>query len=240
MIEAIAKSPALEFPRRLVVRTISKILSSRGLMIAPSLRNTPKDVIYELIRCVFREKDMLLTEDEAYQLYSCAANAARVPGDMAEVGVFRGGSARLICEAKRDKTLFLFDTFEGLPDVQSSDGRFEKGQYKASLEEVTKYLNGYPGVSTYKGLFPATSEPVRDKRFCFVHLDVDIYSCTRAGLEFFYPRMSPGGVILIHDYLWGEGVRKAVHEFIADKPGPILELAGAYCAIIKVTNGESS
>ena len=63
---------------------------------------------------------------------------------------------------------------------------------------------------------------------------MDLFEPTRAALEFFYPRMSPGGIFLIHDYLWSEGIRNTVQEFFAKLPEPVLELAGAYCGIVKV------
>lgn len=76
--------------------------------------------------------------------------------------------------------------------------------------------------------------PVADQRFSPVHLDVDLYQPTHDALEFFYPRVNQGGIFLIHDYLWAEGVRKAVQEFFAGRPEPIPELAGTYGCIVKL------
>ena len=67
-----------------------------------------------------------------------------------------------------------------------------------------------------------------------MHLDVDLYQPTRDALEFFYSRVNAGGMFLIHDYLWAEGVRQAVQEFFATRAETILELAGAYCGIVKL------
>jgi len=56
-------------------------------------------------------------------------------GDIAEVGVYQGGSAKLICEARNEnKVLYLFDTFEGLPTPGKFDGSFKKGKYNTSLK----------------------------------------------------------------------------------------------------------
>ena len=66
-----------------------------------------------------------------------------------------------------------------------------------------------------KGYFPETTVGI-EEAFCFVNLDFDLYNPTYAGLEYFYPRMSKGGVILIHDYFsvgW-TGVKQAVDEFV--------------------------
>jgi hypothetical protein len=177
---------------------------------------------------------MLLSQDEAYQVVSCARATAKVQGEIAEIGVYRGGSARLICEVRGNRALYLFDTFEGLPSTNQLDSRFGAGQYAAPFEKVLNYLATFPNVHIHKGLFPATSGPIADKRFSFVHLDVDLYQATRDCLEFFYPRVNPGGMLLIHDYLWAEGVQKAVQEFFRTRPEPVLELAGAYCGIVKI------
>src|SRR5258708_2525201 len=108
MNEWMAKSPLLNLPRRIAWKLIIKALDSKNMTVAPALRHTQKEAAYELIRRVIGEKDMLLLEEEAYQLYSCARNTTKVPGDIAEVGVYRGGSAKLISEVKGGKPLHLF------------------------------------------------------------------------------------------------------------------------------------
>jgi hypothetical protein len=69
-----------------------------------------------------------MSVDEGYIIYSAVHSSAKVEGDLAEVGVFRGQSARIICEAKGDKTLHLFDTFQGLPTPAPIDSAFKEGQ----------------------------------------------------------------------------------------------------------------
>jgi len=77
-----------------------------------------------------------------------------------------------------------------------------------------------------KGRFPETATAVpSDETFAFVHLDCDLELPIAAGLEFFYPRLAPGGMMVIHDYESGghwPGVRKAVNEFLKDKPESII------------------
>lgn len=187
-----------------------------------------------LIKKVKQEVKMLVTDHEAYQIYMSVRRTKKIPGAIAEVGAYKGGSAKIICEAKGDKELYLFDTFEGLPDVGDIDIKFKRGQYNSLFEEVKAYLKDYPNVFIYKGVFPATSGPIKDKKFSFVHLDVDIYESTKKSLEFFYPRMSPGGVIISHDYFSSVGVRKAFDDFFIDKPEPILESSRWQCMVVKV------
>ncbi len=177
--------------------------------------------------------------DEAYMIRTAVLRTAKIEGEIAEVGVFRGASAKVICEAKGDRALHLFDTFEGLPQPGEQDTEFHKGQYARSIESVSEYLKGYSNVKLYKGIFPATSGPVRDRQFSFVHLDVDLYESTTAALEFFYPRMSPGGIIISHDYVEFAGVRHAFDEFFANKIEPVIELTGNQCLVVKAASGSA-
>lgn len=230
----LSTSPLLSMPRRATWRAITWLLAQRNMTAVPAAENSYRTEDYSLIRRVIAETDMLLLRDEAYQVLSCARATSKIPGDIAEVGVYRGGSARLMCEVRGSRTLNLFDTFEGLPSTDSLDSRFAGGQYAASFEAVRTYLAPFPDVHIYKGLFPATSGPILGKRFSFVHLDVDLYQPTRDSLEFFYPRVNSGGMFLIHDYLWADGVRKAVQGFFASRSETIMELAGAYCGVVKL------
>ena len=124
-----------------------------------------------LIRDIQEKRGFSMWPDEMANVFQFAAAANKLAGDFAEVGVFRGASAKLICEAKGERPLRLFDTFEGLPTTGDHDWSFEESQYSESLDAVQKYLQeaSYPNVFFYKGLFPETARPVEDKRFAFVH-----------------------------------------------------------------------
>jgi hypothetical protein len=194
-----------------------------------------ESAVVRLIRRVRRERRWLLTANEAYTVYSLALAQSKREGHMAEVGAFQGASAKMICEAKGDRPLHVFDTFEGLPAPAQQDGNVHKPrQYACSLESVRGYLSGYPQVSFYKGRFPETSSPVAGLRFSFAHFDVDLYESTLACLEFFYPRMIPGGVMLSHDYSILSGVRAAFEKFLLDKPEALVELPTTQCMVLKL------
>jgi O-methyltransferase len=209
-------------------------LMDRQNLVVISLRDAERSKIVNLIRQCKKETKMLLGTNEAYQIVMAVKNTSKINGDIAEVGVYKGGSAFLICKVKGDKFLHLFDTFEGLPKTEEIDDSFYKGEYAASLEEVKHSLRECLNVYFYKGLFPTTAVPVKDKSFSFVHLDVDIYESTQECLKFFYPRLSRGGIIISHDYFFGKGVRKAFDEFFQDKPEPIIPISGSQCLIVKV------
>lgn len=188
----------------------------------------------ELIRRVRRERQSLLTAFESFVLYSIARACRNMPGAMAEVGVYRGGSAKLLCEAKGDKALHLFDTFTGLPQSGQADGNVHRpGQYSCGLESVKQYLAPYPNVFFHKGLFPESASPAADDRFCLVHMDVDLCESTRACLEFFYPRVLAGGIMISHDYSILPGVKRAFQDFFAARPEGIIELPTTQCLVVK-------
>jgi len=195
-----------------------------------------KEVV-RLLKRVRKERKCLLTGFEQFLVYSLARSQSRLAGDMAEVGVYTGASAKLICEARGNKPLHLFDTFEGLPPSSAKDRNVYKGktrpQYACSLESVQTYLQNYPDIHFYKGLFPDTASPVSDRTFSFIHIDVDLYQSTLACLQVFYPRLQPGGILLSHDYSILSGVKSAFTEFLADKLESLVELPTTQCMIIK-------
>ncbi len=146
-------------------------------------------------------------------------------GEVAEVGVYRGDFARIIHECFIDRKLYLFDTFEGFSEQDlkdSKDGSMGKnlGQKHFSNTSVdlvlSKMLNSSQCVIK-KGWFPQSASDIKKECFCFVNLDCDLYEPILAGLEFFYPKMVSGGVVLIHEYFSQGyvGVKKAVDEFFA-------------------------
>lgn len=175
---------------------------------------------------------------EASQLAFLVRSTVKLKGAMAEVGVFKGATAKIMRESDQRRTLHLFDTFAGLPesterDIDSRIGRFKLGQYACSLDSVHRYI-GSDNVEYHPGLFPQSARSVSDEIFSLVHADVDLYESTKSVMEFFYPRMVRGGIIVSHDYLTSRGVQEAIHEFITDKPEPVIELTGNQGIIVKI------
>lgn len=191
----------------------------------------------DVIRSIWREHRGSPLPNEAYLLHSLAVAQQRLPGDFAEVGVFRGSSARMICEGKGAKRLWLFDTFQGLPDRLGGDDGFRRGQYASSFESVQKYLSPFPDVHYVVGIFPDTVQnrpDIQERKFAFVSIDVDLPEGTRACLDFFYPRLVPGGVLISHDYSFLAGVKRAFDEFLVDKPERVIELPTSQCLLVKL------
>lgn len=205
-------------------------------LIALRARKEPEDAA--LIARGRRERRCLNSAFECYLVMSLARSMTRLPGKFAEVGVYQGVTAKLIAAVKGDRELHLFDTFEGLPPTSDKDdGVHRVAQYACSLESVQEYLRGYDQVYFHPGLFPDSARDVEESQYAFVHFDVDLYAGTLACLEYFYPRMTTGGVMISHDYGMLAGVQRAFQEFMADKPEPILEQATTQAMIVKGAPG---
>jgi O-methyltransferase len=187
-----------------------------------------------MINETFNETELLMNWFEAFQLHSLVKSIAKIPGDIAEVGVYKGGSAKIIAEAKSQKELFLFDTFEGIPHTGPHDqpGTYT-GQHAADIKDVEILLQNYSGIHIHKGSFPFPCSDIAKRMLSFVHLDVNTYESTYKCLNFFYPKVTSGGVIISHNYLNNRGVFKAINDFFQVKPEIVIELVGSFGMIIK-------
>lgn len=187
----------------------------------------------ELIEQIKSEGKLMVARGAARRIFKMVKSVEKLDGDIAEVGVFMGGTAKIICSAT-NKTVRLFDTFSGLPELSNKDSdMFHAEDYSASFDSVSEYLKAFPNLSFHIGLFPETTGGLINNKFAFVHLDVDLYKSTLDCLEFFYPRMVKGGFILSHDYPESAGVKKAFDEFFLNKPERIYQLTYEQCSVIK-------
>lgn len=164
----------------------------------------------------------LVDKVRCFMIYQYAKQVAGLPGDVAEVGVYKGGTARLLAKAfgSKSKTIHLFDTFSGMPPPDPSKDIHKEGDFDdTSLESVKTYLHDCKNVRLYQGLFPVTSKPVDNTIFCLVHIDTDIYKSVMNCCRFFYPRLEKGGIMIFDDYgfLSCPGAKMAVDDFFSDK-----------------------
>ena len=227
-------NPVLSPLRVAAWRVLTRILAARNLAVVSAGNEPERQQFYELLRETRTRTNMVLQDGEAYSIYSGVVETSKVTGAVAEVGVYKGGSARLISSVKGDRELHLFDTFEGLPPVSPEyDRTFREGSFRGSLTEVQALLGGERNIRFHKGLFPGSAAGLEDLRFSFVHIDVDLYESTKGCLEWFYPRMTAGAMLISHDFADAEGVRRAFRQFFADKPEVLIELSGTQVAFIR-------
>jgi hypothetical protein len=151
-------------------------------------------------------------------------------GDVAELGVYRGNTAALLASLARrlGRTAYLLDTFAGFSslDLKGVDAN-QRIEFADTSVETVRALVGEAATVFVQGQFPKSAEQIPDgTSFVLVHLDCDLYSPMNAGLSYFYPRIAPGGFIILHDYssLRWPGVKLAVDEFFADKPEKVIPI----------------
>ena len=160
-----------------------------------------------------------------------------VEGDIAECGVFRGTTlipmAVYLKQTDGKRTLLGLDSFQGFNETvyqdialggeKDSEKRLS-GFSQTSLEYVQNKLKQFgvePGVRLVPGFFQKTLPSIQDRRFSFVHLDCDLYKSYKVCLDFFYERLSRGGIILLDEYNdphW-PGCNQAADEFLSTHRG---------------------
>jgi O-methyltransferase len=151
-------------------------------------------------------------------IYECSHEVKHLDGDVVEIGVHQGESAEVICNAFPDSSVFLFDTYTGMPPSMITKGldthRVEDFS-DTSLARVQKRLSGKENAALIAGVFPESAKV--EPKIKFAHIDVDLYESTKAALEWCWPRMVEGGVILDDDYHCSScpGAKKAVDEFVS-------------------------
>jgi len=185
----------------------------------------------------------LVSEDRCYTIHMFSKHCRHLEGDFAECGIYKGGTAYLISLILKDnsnhqKTLHLFDTFSGMPKSANEDESHHKeGDYDdTSVEAVKDFLSDYSFVEFHPGLIPDTFEAVTNKKFAFVHIDVDIYQSIKDCCEFFYERMTKGGIMIFDDYGFQGyelAAKKAVDDFFIGKSEIPITLRNGQCLVLK-------
>jgi O-methyltransferase len=161
------------------------------------------EIVREIKR-ITTDFDLQMQPLDAFTLYTLAAMQARIPGVMVEVGVYRGGSTKLLCLANQGRETFAFDTFAGLPGPSDADTQwgfawFKQRQYTADFSSVREGLAAFSNLHLVAGTFPQSGDVLRDKEITFAHVDVDLYEGTLNTLRFLWPSLTQRAIMLIHD-----------------------------------------
>ncbi len=173
------------------------------------------------------------SQDRKWTLREYVRQSNALPGDLAECGCYEGASAFFMCQASTGGELFLFDSFQGLSDAGERDRidtsdvmSWTAGDMRSAEDRLRQNLAGFEGVNVLAGWIPARFGEVASRRFRLVHVDVDLYQPTRDSLEFFYPRLVEGGVIVMDDYGFQTcpGAMQAADEFAASMGTRVLHL----------------
>src|SRR5262249_3701205 len=145
-----------------------KILPSRLHLVRLHREDASFQQLYREVR-----SRTLVDELRCFMLVQFACSVRELEGNVAEVGVYRGGTAKLISRVfgGSGKDVHLFDTFQGIPSTASSLDRHRAWDFgDSSVDEVSSYLRDCPGIHIHPGLFPATARGLMEDQFCFVHV----------------------------------------------------------------------
>ena len=185
--------------------------------------------------------------DRMYIVKELMMSCQNLNGCLAECGVFKGSTSLVMAEyarryfsSKNERRILLYDSFEGLsPPTKEDEGTiFVGNDYECSLESVKQNLSEYPDLIYRKGWIPNCFSDDSELAFAFVHIDVDFYQPVLSSIEFFYPRLVPGGIIVFDDYgsIETPGAKTACDEYCNALRIPVIKLASGQAFIQKAFN----
>lgn len=204
------------------------LLCSDNPVIYRELRlNINRDIDKEKITDLFEWNPLDSNKDNRVSMLSMVGKQIyenKIEGAVAEAGVYKGEFAKYINMVFPDKTLYLFDTFEGFLKEQIYKEKDNLQQIDtwinrlkdSTVEEVLQKMPYRKNIKICKGIFPDTTYSIKSQ-FAFVNLDMDLYYPIYEGLKFFWNNLSGGGVIFVHDYGNWDGVTSAVKKFCKEK-----------------------
>ncbi|GAB6187889.1 TylF/MycF/NovP-related O-methyltransferase [Thermopirellula anaerolimosa] len=185
-----------------------------------------------------------------WELWTLVEQAAKVGGALLEVGVWRGGSGALIAHRAEqcgfDSPVFLCDTFRGVVKAADQDADYRGGEHAdTSLEQVRRFLDdlGLTRTVLLQGVFPdETGDRVADRRFALCHIDVDTYQSAADIVEWVWPRLNVGGMVVYDDYGFAvcSGIARHVEEQ-RSRPGClVLHNLNGHAVLIKTAETAQS
>ncbi len=170
--------------------------------------------------------DTLVGPERIHNLYVLAKRIEKenIPGDVIECGVCNGGTAALLARfatrSRLNRTIWLLDSFQGMPETTPEDGDAAKahiGKEVGDPARVKKVLGDVGAnmnrVRIVPGWFQHTFTTVSASEIALLNIDADWYESVKLCLETFYDRVVPGGFISLDDYGHWPGCRRAVDEF---------------------------
>lgn len=167
----------------------------------------------------------------------------KIEGDLAELGVYKGHSAKVIHTILPERKLHLFDTFTGFSenDLKKETGKAagysEQDFADCSVQGVRDHIQDHINIIFHPGEFSEVIKSITPHKYAFVNIDADLYNPTIAGLRYFYRYLSEGGVIFIHDYNYEwPGIIKAVQEFSEEITETPVQLADKNSSVLIIKN----
>lgn len=229
--------------KKIIRRTIRRVIENYGYNISlneefpPDFSEDTKDIVRSVKEYTMTSPERILALKESVE-YIVKHN---IPGDIVECGVWKGGSIMVVAKTlmsleQADKKLYLFDTYEGMSDPNEFDiehtgltatellddadiNNSESTWCYAPIDEVKKsvYSTGYnkSNIHFIKGKVEDTIPINAPESISILRLDTDFYESSMHELVHLFPRLTSGGVLIIDDYGYWQGQRKAVDEYFS-------------------------
>ncbi len=190
-------------------------------------------------------KDYTLVDKyRCYELWQLIEESAKLEGALLEVGVWRGGSGALMAKKMKlssiKDTMYLCDTFEGVVKAGSRDSSYKGKEHADTSKEIAESLIDtleLDNVKILKGMFPEETEQfVAGAKFRFCHIDVDVYQSAKDVLEWVWPRLVVGGMVVFDDYGFQgcDGVTSFVNEERKKKDRLVVHNLNGHAILVKV------
>jgi hypothetical protein len=181
----------------------------------------------------------------AHVIAWAAQRARSIPGDFVECGVNKGGLATVALQyadlPKTDKRMYLFDTYQGMADDLLTDAEKKlglvAGTYEDCYGEVVDRFRPYGDqVRVVRGAVPYTLDQFQGGRVSFLSIDMNCAAPEVAAMEFFYPKLSPGAVVVFDDYGWKTHINQkhAIDAFFLGKPETVMSLPTGQGVVVKL------
>ena len=152
-----------------------------------------------------------------YELWELAIQVKDLPGDVLEVGVWRGGTGALLGRRLKNKTVFLADTFTGVVGSTQFDTSYEDGEHADTSLELVKNFLASMNISNcqlLQGIFPTETGHLMPNSLSFIHIDVDVFQSAKDIWDYSVNALSSGGIVVFDDYGFSstDGVSKLVNQ----------------------------
>lgn len=181
-----------------------------------------------------------------FELWSLSNQVAHLPGDFLEVGVWRGGTgcllAHRLAHLNSRQRVYLCDTFSGVVKAGAMDSTYRGGEHADTSVSIVEDLADGLDIHNYEilqGVFPEqTGDKIADHKFSLCHIDVDVYESARDVLDWVWPRLLVGGVVIYDDYGFPacDGVTRLVNERMETKGALTLHNLNGHAVVIKIAS----
>jgi O-methyltransferase len=205
---------------------------------SPWLDNSDFASVYDRIKT-----NTLVDKFRCYELWELVGQLGHLPGNFLEVGVWRGGTGALICHRANclpsKPTVYLCDTFKGVCKATDKDLSYSGGEHADTSEQDVRELLADLGCENFKiltGIFPDDHlETVSEETFCFVHIDVDVYQSAKDVLNFAWPRMPVGALVVFDDFGFDtcNGIAILVGEYQRDSDKLVIHNLNGHAILVK-------